>query len=171
MIYLLPVAVDDPPPDYTEKPSRSDHMISVLPRLSSVEESHEPLSPPSITVTTTLEASTSHNTSNHESVRVEVNTNIANQEAASSEQTSGETVVMVPVKDEVSTETANQEMASTNITLTVDTATSYVQSNWKEADKPNQSSTAKSFTIQATPHRNISLSHKEEIESKLTATL
>jgi len=198
-----------------------------VPRLSSVEESHEPLSPPA-TMTTTLEASTSHitDTSYQESVHMEVNTNVTNQEVASREheQTGGETVVTIPtiVVNEVLTKTTNQEAATnqetatntvdttatnqetatsqematstvdtitnqetatsqeTNIILTVDMATvnQEPQSSWEEVsvdvEKHGRPTATKSFSIQAVPHRNVSLAHnneQEEIEAKLTATL
>ena len=200
---LSPVAMNDPPPDYTEKPQRSgDHMLIVT-RLSSVEESHEPLSSPPVTMTTTLEASTSHitDTSNQESVTnvtVEVDTNVTNQEAASNVQTGRENITIPPiiVTEEVLTKTTettnqqaatevltNQEITTNQETLTVAAGTTdqEVQSNWEEVtvdvDKSDQLqatiTTTKSFTIQATPHRNVILSARkeQEIEAKLTATL
>jgi len=138
---------------------------------------------------------------------MEVDTNVTNQEAASSEKTSGETVATVPaiVVNEVLTETTNQEAATNqetatknvvttttnqetaasqetakNIVVTVDMATTNqeLQSNWEEVsvdvEKRGRSTTTKSFIIQATPHRNVSLvrnKEQEEIEAKLTATL
>ena len=170
----------------------------LVPRLSSVDESHEPLSPP-----VTLEASTSY-ASNQESatsVHVEMDTSPANQETSSSVQTKEDSPTPQIVVTEMTSETTNQETVSeitptsdmatgdqdttinpetvTNITATDDTETANqeVQSSNVERVTINIEKTgqkgSRAFTIQPQPHRNVSLTRteQEEIEARLTATL